>query len=198
MMKRNLIVAVAACAFAAPAFAQGARGNNFIDGYGVLSEIDTRFGDDDGKGAGVKGALQVHEKVFLAGEFQTVDYDGGDVDQIRLGAAFGPGAGSRNEGIYGRAQYVDFDFDGGGDQDGLGGHVGYALPLSKEFRLHGEAGYLLLDDLDGPELLIGGTFQIAQNIALFGDIRGSFLEFDGPGNTDIDVTDLRLGARFLF
>lgn len=190
MMKRNLIAAVAACAFAAPAIAQG---NNYVDGFFALSEIE----NEDGNGFGLKGEFQVHDKLFLNGEFQTVDYDDNfDVDQIRLGGTIGPGAGSKNEGIFGRVEYVNLDFGSGSDQDGIGGHVGYALPLSKEFRLHGQVGYLMLDDVDGPELLVGATYQVAPNIALFGDYRASFLEADGGG--DLDVSDIRLGARFLF
>lgn len=195
-MHRKLIAAVAALGLSAPALA--VQGNNFVDGYLVLSEIDTGAFDDDGSGFGLKGEFQVHDKLFLNAEYQTVDYDG-DVDQLRLGGAFGPGAGSKGEGLYGRVEYVSFDFGSGSgsDQDGVGGHVGYGLPLSNEFRLHGEAGYLVLDDLDGPELLVGATYQIAPNVALFGDYRASFLEVDNSGG-DIDVNDLRLGARFLF
>lgn len=195
-MHRRLIAAVAALGLSAPALA--APGNNYVDGYLVLSEIDVGPFDEDGSGFGLKGEFQIHEKLFLNGEYQTVDYDE-DVDQLRLGASFGPGAGSRAEGLYGRVEYVNFDFGSGSgsEQDGIGGHVGYGLPLSKELRLHGEAGYLVLDDLDGPELLVGATYQIAPNIALFGDYRASFLEVDNGGG-DVDVNDLRLGARFLF
>lgn len=192
MMKRKLIAAVAACAFAAPVLAQG---NNYVDGFFALSEIE----NEDGNGFGVKGEFQVHQKLFLNGEFQTVDYDDNfDVDQIRLGGTMGPGAGSKSEGVFGRVEYINFDAGPGSDQDGIGGHVGYALPMSKEFRLHGQVGYVMLDDIDGPELLLGASYQVAPNIALVGDYRASFLEVDGPGNADFDVSDLRLGARFLF
>ncbi len=194
MMKRNLIAAFAACAFAAPAFAQG---NNYIDGFFALSELE----NEDGNGFGLKGEFQVHDKLFLNGEFQSVDYDDNfDVDQLRLGGAMGPGAGSKNEGVFGRIEYVSLDLGNGSgsDQDGVGGHVGYALPLSPEFRVHGQAGYVLLDDVDGPEFLIGATYKLAQNVALFGDYRVSFLEVDGTNGADLDVSDLRLGARFLF
>ena len=92
-MKRELIAALAACGFAAPVLA--APGNNFIDGYALFSDIDLGPVDDDGIGAGVKGAFQVADRVFLTGEFQTVEYDdfNADFDQIRLGAGFGPGMG---------------------------------------------------------------------------------------------------------
>ncbi|MGQ0529230.1 MAG: outer membrane beta-barrel protein [Panacagrimonas sp.] len=197
-MKRNLIAAVAACSFAVPAIAQ--TGNNYIDGFFVLnSEIDFEpGGDDDGNGFGLKGAFQVHKSIFLTGEYQGVEYDdsNADLDQIRLGAAFGPGAGAASEGIYGRAQYIDLDLDGADDQDGFGGHVGYALPVNKQFHLHGEAGYVLLDDLDGPELLVGATYKFTPNIGAFADYRMSFLDVDGAG--DLDLNDLRVGARFYF
>ena len=196
-MTRNLIAAVAACAFAAPAIS--AQGNNFVDGYFVISDIDAG-GSDDGDGFGVKGAGQVTDRIFFTGEYQSVEYDdsNADLDQFRLGAGFGPGMGSSGEGIYGRVEYVNVDLDSE-DEDGLGGTVGYALPLNKQFRLHGEVGYLYLDDTDGPELLIGGTYRINQNFGIFADYRMSMLETDvGPGDQDVDIDDLRIGARFYF
>ena len=195
-MNRVCIAALAACAFAAPAMA--VEGNNYVDGYGFFSDIDFGSFDDDGVGVGVKGAFQVADKVFLTGEFQSVEYDdlNEDFDQIRLGAGFGPGMGPNAGGLYGRVEYLNFDFGPGSDENGVGGWVGYGLPLSQQFRLHGEAGYAYTDDIDGPELLIGGTYRIAQNFGVFADYRMSFLEADGGG--DVDVNDFRVGVRFTF
>lgn len=195
-MKRELIAAIAACGFAAPALA--ATGNHYVDGYFYMSDIDLGPVDDDGVGVGVKGGFQVADKVYLTGEYQTVEYDdfNADLDQMRLGAGFGPGMGPSGAGLYGRAEYVSFDIESE-DDDGIAGHVGYAIPVSDQFRLHGEVGYLLLDDTDGPELLIGGTYRVAQNFGIFADYRASFLEADGNGG-DIDINDLRIGARFYF
>lgn len=198
-MKRHIFAAVAACCLTGPAVA--ATGNNYVDGYFLLSEIDveTPFGDadDDGDGVGVKGAFQVAERVFLTGEFQTVEYDDFDVDldQLRLGAGMGPGMGANGQGVYGRVEYATLDFDNE-DDDGLVGTLGYAVPVSQQFRLHGEVGYAYLDDVDGPELLAGASYRVAQNLSLFGDYRMSFLEADGGG--DLDLSDLRLGVRFNF
>ncbi|MCC2655418.1 MAG: porin family protein [Panacagrimonas sp.] len=197
-MKRVSIAALAACGFVAPALA--APGNNYVDGYGLFSDIDLGGpNDDDGVGMGVKGAFQVADKVYLTGEFQTVEYDdfNEDLDQIRLGVGFGPGMGPNSEGLYGRVEYVDVDL-GPFDDSGVGGFVGYGLPLNQQFRIHGEVGYLLLDDVDGPELLIGATYRVAQNLGVFADYRASFLEFDGNGGGDFDINDLRLGVRFTF
>lgn len=197
-MKRACIAALAACGFAAPAMA--APGNNFIDGYGLFSDIDPEgAGSDDGIGAGVKGGFQVADQIFLTGEFQTVEYDDSnvDLDQIRLGAGFGPGMGPNAEGLYGRVEYVNVDFSPGGDDDGVAGAIGYGLPLNQQFRVHGEVGYVYLDDSDGPELLLGATYRLAQNLGVFADYRMSFLNFDGPGG-DLDLSDLRVGVRFTF
>jgi opacity protein-like surface antigen len=199
-MKRELIAAIAACGVAAPAMA--APGNNYVDGYFLLSEIDTGRNDDDGTGVGVKGAGQVAEQVFLTGEFQTLEYDDSDtdLDQFRFGAGLGPGMGSNGQGVYGRIEYVSFELDPPGpgklDDDGIVGTVGYMLPVSPQLRLHGEVGYVYLDDIDGPELLGGVSYRVAQNLSLIADYRLSFLETDGGG--DADLSDLRLGARFNF
>ena len=197
MKKTWIAAAAAACIVSAPAMAQG---NNYIDGFFALSEVDLDpGGDDDGNGFGIKGEFQIADQLFLGGMFENIEYDDSDadIDQIRFGGAYGPGAGSKNEGLYGRLEYVEIDPEGGDELDGIGGHIGYAKPLSPEFRLYGEAGYLALDDADGPELLIGGTFLVRPNIAVFSDFRGAFLDVDNT-RTDIDITTFRVGARFLF
>ncbi|MGQ0618952.1 MAG: outer membrane beta-barrel protein [Panacagrimonas sp.] len=196
MMKSRLVAATLAGAFTLPALA--APTNNFADGYLVpASEIDVGPVDDDGDGFGIKGGFRITDQILLSGEYQSVDYDDSDaeIDQLRLGADFGPGAGAIGKGLYGRAQYVSFD-GGDDDQNGVGGHVGYGLPLSEELRLHAEGGYLLLDDLDGPEFLVGASYRFAQNIGAFADYRMSLLDVDGGG--DLDVSELRVGARFYF
>lgn len=196
MNKKWIAATAAALIVSAPAMAQG---HNYVDGFFALSEVDPGPTDDDGTGFGLKGEFQVADQLFLGGTYESIEYDDTDtdVDQIRLGGTYGPGAGSRNEGLYGRLEYVDIDIDGAPEQDGIGGHIGYAKPLSPEFRLYGEAGYLALDDLDGPELLIGGSFQVNPNIAIFSDFRGAFLDVDNASN-DLDITTFRVGARFLF
>lgn len=195
-MKRQLLAAAVACAFTAPAIA--ASGDHYIDGFFVpWQEADFDSFEDDGDGFGVKGAFRVADPIYLTGEFQSTELDdsNADVDELRLGAAFGDGAGARAGGLYGRLQYVELDFESG-DDDGFGGHIGYALPVSPQFRLYGEAGYLLLDDLDGPELLGGVTYQFAPNLAAFADFRTSMLDIDGGG--DLDLSQFRVGARFSF
>lgn len=172
---------------------------NHVDGYIVPhSEIDIGPFDDEGDGFGVKGAFQVAPRIFLTGEYQGVEYDdaNGDLDQLRLGADFGPGAGASGQGLYGRGQYVSLDFDGGDDQDGVGAHVGYGMSLTPALRVHGEAGYLLLDDLDGPEFLVGAEYRVAQNLGVFADYRMTRFDVDGGG--DLDLDELRVGARFHF
>jgi opacity protein-like surface antigen len=195
-MKRQLIAAAAACAFAAPAMA--AQGDNFIDGFYVpWYEADFGAGDDDGDGFGLKGAVKVGEPIYLTGEYQSVELDDTDldVDELRLGVGLGDGAGARGAGLYGRLQYMDLDLDVD-DDDGVVGHVGYALPVSPQLRLHGEAGYVLLSDVDGPELLAGATYQFAPNLAGFADFRASYLDVDNGG--DLDLSQFRVGARFTF
>lgn len=195
-MKRQLIAAAAAFAFAAPALA--ASGDNFIDGFYVpWIEADSGSFDDDGDGFGIKGAFRIADPIYLTGEFQRTELDDSnlDIDELRLGAAYGEGAGARGVGLYGRLQYVDLDLDVD-DDDGFAGHVGYALAVSPQWRLFGEAGYVLLSDIDGPELLAGTTYQFAPNIAGFADFRVGY--FDVDGGSDLDLSQFRIGARFTF
>lgn len=200
-MKRTLVVAAAAAfGISAPAFS--APGNSYLDGYYVPSaelEIDLPgigSADDDGDGFGIKGAAELAPQVFLIGEYQSTEYDDSELelDALRIGAGFGAGAGNGG-GLYGRIQYIDYEIDNE-EESGVGGHIGYALPLSNQFRLYGEVGYLKLDDVDGPEVLGGAAFMLAPNLGIFADYRVTQLEDDN----DIELTfeDFRVGARFTF
>jgi hypothetical protein len=175
-------------------------GDNNLDLYYVPSaNIDFDPGEDDGDGFGGKAAFRVGRDVYLTGEYQrnTYDNEDRDLDQFRIGAAFGSGAGN-GEGLYARVDYVNYDLELADEQDGIGGHVGFALPLSSTFRLFGEVGYLGLDDFSGPEFVGGAVLQVAPNIGIYGDYRATRLEADDNDNVDIDLDDVRVGVRFTF
>lgn len=224
MRKHWMAVAAVGCAcgaFAGTAAAHGRGGGGYGPGpgYGPSSTIDLYYvpsadieypdGDDDGDGFGGKAEFMVGRGVFLTGEYQhnTYDEQDRDLDQFRLGAAFGPGAGN-GEGLYGRVQYVNYDLEplrgAGGvilvdpkEQDGIAGHVGFALPLSPQFRLFGEVGYLSLDDFDGPEFVGGAILQVAPNLGLYGDYRATRLD-NSDSDDSVDLDDVRVGVRFTF
>ncbi|HKY90054.1 MAG TPA: hypothetical protein VJM11_03405 [Nevskiaceae bacterium] len=217
-----MAVAAVGCAcgaFAGAASAHGGRGGGRGPGPGYgpdhASTLDLYYvpsanieffdGDDDGDGFGGKAAFRISRGVFLTGEYQQNTYDeqDRDLDQFRLGMAFGPGAGN-GEGLYGRVQYVNYDLERpegslGPDpkeQDGIAGHVGFTLPLSPQFRLFGEVGYLSTDDFDGPEFVGGAILQVAPNLGIYGDYRATRLEDDSEDPVDLD--DVRVGVRFTF
>ncbi|MGQ0618953.1 MAG: outer membrane beta-barrel protein [Panacagrimonas sp.] len=198
--------AVAAFAFCLPAAAEP--GNNFLDGYYVSgtfeSQVPAPFEEEiDGDGGGVKGAIELLPDLYLTGEYQSVEFDepidsGLKLNQFRVGGGFGPGVG-HGGGLYGRVEYVSIDDDDEDDEDeqaGIGGQVGFALPLSELLRLHAEVGYLSLDELEGPEFVGGVTVRLARNLGLFADYRFTELEFDD--GEEISLEDFRIGARFYF
>ena len=211
MRKHWMAVAAACCVcgtFAGTASAQGrggpgrgpdpGPGGSTVDLYYIPSgDVEFVNGDDDGDGFGGKAAFAISRDVFLTGEYQTNTYDeqDRDLDQYRLGAAFGSGAGN-GAGFYVRAQYVHYDLELADEQDGIAGHVGFSAPLSSTFRLFGEVGYLGLDDLDGPEFVAGAVLQVAPNLGIYGDYRATRLEDDAENSIDFD--DVRVGVRFTF
>lgn len=205
-MNTRLISAAASLLFALPAVA--APGNNFLDGYYVSGSLETEepspIDDEvDGDGAGVKGAIELLPDLFLTGEYQALEYDENfglesELNQFRIGAGFGQGVGN-GAGLYGRVEYVSLDDDDDEDEDeqnGIGGQIGFALPLSEWLRLHAEVGYVSLDDLDGPEFIFGASLRLARNLGLFADYRSTQLEFES--GEEITLEDVRVGARFYF
>lgn len=206
-MKRSLLGMVAATMFGAP-LAASAHGSSYVDGFGVVADTETEIvgvgtADDEGDGGGIKAQLDLGG-VFLTGEYQAVDYDDTEIelDQARVGIALGPGAGNGG-GFYGGAEYVNFSFDFPGipdddeeDQDGFGGHIGYAIPLSELVRLYGQVGYVKLDDIDGPEFLAGIAVELLPNFGLFADYRAT--DFEDDEENELSFDDARFGVRFTF
>lgn len=206
-MKRSLVMGLAAAMFGAP-LAASAHGSSYIDGYGVLADTETELvgvgrAEDEGDGGGIKAQLDLGG-VFLTGEYQSVDYDDTEIelDQVRAGIALGPGAGNGG-GFYGGAEYVNFNFDFPGipdedeeDQDGFGGHIGYAIALAPIVRLYGQAAYVKLDDIDGPEFLAGIAVELLPNLGVFADYRAT--DFEDEDENELSFDDVRIGARFTF
>lgn len=204
-MKFKLALSVAALGLSAPLLA--APGGSFIDGYYVPSAtIQQENGlfdfEEEGDGAGVKGAIEVVPQVFITGEYQSNQYDDAgsniELDTYRLGVGLGEGLGN-GQGIYGRFELINAD-DNGDDSDeesGVVGTLGLGAILSPQVKIYGEAGYQKFDDLDGPELLGGIAIRLLPNLGVFADYRYSQLNLE---DTDIDITydEFRIGARFYF
>lgn len=188
-------VALSALGFQANA-QQGSIGH--LDGFYIPNaDLDVSPGGKvDGDGFGVKGRFNIADQWFIAGEYQAVDYDrAGDLDQLR----FGVGLTSplrQNVNFTGLLEYINVDGDGGSaDEDGLGIHGGLEAGLSPEFSIHGSVGYVMLDDLDGPEFLIGARFRATPQISVFTDYRMTRLS---DRAVDVDLDDLRIGVGYHF
>lgn len=189
------VLALSAVGFGASA-QQGSIGH--LDGYYLPSaDYDASPGPrTDGDGFGVKGRFNIAEQWFLTGEYQAVDYRAGrDLDQLRFGVGLASPL-QRNVDFVGWLEYVNFDGRRGiADEDGLGIHGGLEGRLSPEFSIHGSVGYVMLDDLDGPEFLFGARFRATPQISVFADYRMTRLSHRG---VDVDVDDLRIGVGYHF
>ena len=145
--------------------------------------------DDDGTGFGIKGWGMMNENVFLHGEYQTVETDDFDIgiDQIRLGGGY-----SVDNWLF-KAEYIDTGSDL--DQAGFGFHGGLHTG-SGNVGFFGTVGYLMLDDVDGLELDVGGSFAINPDWSIVADYRIFMGSIDPTG--DLTLSDLRIGAAYNF
>lgn len=205
-MKSKLVLGIAALGLSTPLLA--APGSSYIDGYYVPSasvEVENAglldF-EEEGDGAGVKGAIELVPQVFITGEYQSNQYDddGSDLelDTYRIGLGLGEGLGN-GQGVYGRFEFINAD-DGGDDSEeesGVVGTIGLGAILSPQVKIYGEAGYQKFDDLDGPELLAGIALRLLPNLGVFADYRYTQLDLE---DTDVEFTydEFRVGARFYF
>ena len=169
-----------------------------LDGYFIPNaEIDVSpGGDTDGDGFGTKGRFAIADQWFINGEYQAVDYDrSGDLDQLRFGVGLHSPL-NQNVNFVGLLEYINVDGDRGGpDEDGFGVHGGLEAALAPQFTVHGSVGFVMLDDLDGPEFLVGLRYQATPQISIFGDYRMTRLSDRG---VDVDLDDLRIGVGYHF
>jgi hypothetical protein len=197
MVSRKTLWAALLCTpVAALAATAGGAGN--VDIYYVNSEIEAGGGDTDGDGFGVRGMGKITDAAFVYGEYQTVEYDApGDpeLEQIRAGLGY---AFLRQSGmdLYGKAELVNVDGDLGVDDTGYGVHGGIKLMPAPELTLKGQVGWIDVDDVDGPEYLVGAAYNITPQWGIFTDYRFTDLEADGGG--EAEVKDWRVGGRFNF
>ena len=148
---------------------------------------DKRSGD----GFGVKGMAPLAETGVMTGEYQTVTYDeGGDFDQIRIGAGV---MGRRGGGAL--LEFIKME-SGQSATDGFGVHLRFG---GRQF--YSQVGYLSLkdgfEDHTGYEFAIGIALTGRDRNGLFVDYRRTVLE--GQENDIEDkLSDIRAGVRMGF
>jgi hypothetical protein len=157
----------------------------------------------EGEGWGVRAHVGLpFSGLFIAGEAQKNELEDGaaavDVTNSRAGVGMeffdlGPAT------IDGRINYVHYAFENGTgkeNQDGFGAQVGADVGIGI-VGVYGAAGYMELEDLKGPELLVGVRGTLVPFLDIFGEYRYTELENDsGPGQFEFD--DFRIGASFSF
>jgi hypothetical protein len=153
---------------------------------------------NDGDGFGVKLAAMLGESVFVAGEFQSVDYSFTNVaaksDTKRIGLGY-----KTPWPVYALAEYVraeaGTDANELFDEDGWAAHLGLKADMLRWLTLDARIGYQDVGDLDGLEYVVGLGLNLDRNFGLFADYRVSVLEND---NGETTAEDIRAGLRFRF
>lgn len=192
MKKLCMIGAAALLASAPAAFAGMPMGQ--VTGYITSEKIDLGGGNDDSAtGFGFRGWASVNGPWFVHGEYQAVGFDGGDINQLRLGGGF---AGEMSKGTMWlvKAEYIDTGSDL--DQAGFGVHGGLMFNASDAVGLFGTLGYITTDDTDGLEIDVGGKFAFTKEWGGVIDFRDYFGSVDPNG--DFKLSDLRFGVSYSF
>ncbi|MCC1495526.1 hypothetical protein [Alcanivorax sp. 1008] len=161
-----------------------------------VSEVDSDVGGTfDGSGFGgrveVGGALHAYAEYMLG----NLDDNAADLDfsDTRLGVAY---RSHMDAGyILAAIEHADLDFDIGGEEKGVGVHLGAGFDATDSVGIYGRVGMLSLDNLDGPEVRFGATAKLNQGTKVYAEYRSAMLSETG---NDVDVTDLRVGVNFSF
>ncbi len=208
---RKIAALVPILLLAAPLSAFASHSDSNVDIYYMSSGLDiSDFGDGSGDGFGIKGQFSFAPGLFITGEYQSTTIDEFDIDddnegsfetdldfdQFRVGlggsAPLGPDVSGRL-----RIEYFDAEYDGEDFDDGFGMHAGLQLDADW-FSVYGDIGYLMLGDADGPEFLVGATFEVLPSLGVFVDYRFTSLEIDDGSGDEFDFDDIRVGARLSF
>lgn len=167
----------------APAVAAQTTGS--AGGYLVHERIEAGRAAESGLGFGVKGHLLFNNNLLAHVELQDAE-----LTSFRIGGAVLLPASQVTHWSLGAA-LVDKDVE-----DGFGLFGGIAHDLSPQLALNGQLGYLLLGDVDGLELTLGGGYKIDRYWTAFADLRLFQGSVDGGG--DVDSTEFRFGAAYNF
>lgn len=181
---KNLIAAVSLAVLAPAALAQGTTTGS-AGGYLVHERIEGGGGSESGLGFGVKGHLVFNQNLFAGVELQDAE-----LSSFRIGGGILLPAGPATQWALGAA-LVDKDVE-----DGFGFFGGLKHELNPQLSLTGALGYLLLGDIDGLELTLGGGYKIDRYWTAFADLRLFQGSVDGGG--DVDSTEFRFGAAYNF
>ncbi|MDP9140718.1 MAG: porin family protein [Pseudomonadota bacterium] len=157
---------------------------------------------DDGDGFGVKLGGMLGESLFIAGEYQSSDYEFGNVSttaettRIGLGYHFGLPLYVLGEYVRNELSSELGNFGASGDEDGYAAHLGVKFNIIDMLTLDARGGYLDVGDADGFEYVVGLGLNLDRNFGLFADYRVS--ELKGENDIKGTIEDVRAGLRFRF
>lgn len=173
-----------------------------VPNTGVSSDFN-----DSGTGVGAKAFVPLGDmsqntlmkNIVLTGAYQNVELDDTETDlhELRAGAGYQADLGGMTAGAF--AEYVKISPEND-DAEGVGAHARLFMPIGQRFKVYGEAGYLWLGggslDIDGPEFLVGASYDINPMAGGFIDYR--YIQLEDDNNVDYTLDDIRVGVRFRF
>lgn len=175
--------------------------------YTPHAEFDAGPADLQGDGFGISGKFNLWKGGRIDIDHSVADYDklagssskpDFNTRQTRLGynVLFGENNAKFQQNIRVEAAY--FSVDNGIDdasETGFGVHAGVTVQSTSAASFFAEAGYLKIDDAQGPEINVGFDYRISPIVGFFTQYRGSMLAQDG---TDVDLSEFRIGGKVFF
>ena len=157
-----------------------------------------------GEGWGVRAHVGLpFSGLFIAGETQKNELEDDAVAVDVTTSRVGVGIEFIDAGVVtldGRINFIHYAFENGAakeNQDGFGAHLGVDAGLGV-VGVYGSLGYLELEDLKGPEVLVGARIGLMPLLDLFGEYRHNELEDDTAPVTTLEFSEFRIGVNFAF
>lgn len=182
---------------------QAEGGDSFVGAHYSASNLDVTVpgvgsGDEDFQGFGFAGIWQVSPSAVIRGDFDSSEADDVDLtlDILRLGVA----VAGRHENTIGYAgvDYTRLRLEAEGESDSESGITPVVGLMSDQGAVTflADAGYLIMNDVEGPYVNGEISFTGLEPFGLFMGYRYYFL--DGDVGIELDYSQLRGGVRCQF
>ncbi|ANO52307.1 hypothetical protein [Woeseia oceani] len=185
---QTVVLATAATVFAGAANAE--LNYDFLELRYVDAELDAGSNDVDGDGFEFGGSYKIADNVHLFGGYQTLDFDGVDVNALQIGGGYMT-AISADTDLVARLSYIDGEVEAGGldfDDSGFGLSAGFRRMFTPEFEGRIFVNYADLDDSGSDTTLeLAGDYYFNNQFA-----AGLSLDFGD------DATSWSIGGRYFF
>ena len=117
-----------------------------------------------------KGSKMISDNLYIAGDYTDVSKNGFDASLTTFGIGY-KNDFSNSSSFFTELDYASFESDGGLDEDGYELTFGVRSMMTDQFEVKVALEYLEIDSEDTTSFVIGGAYDLGNDIALYADYK---------------------------